>query len=51
MKQKVTKQFLQPDFVNIYNFDMNSIDIADYLLSWRRIEAEEVVVFHILVGS
>ena len=31
LKRKVTKQFLRPNFVNIYNFDMNSVDRADHL--------------------
>ena len=31
MKCKVTKQFLRPNFVDIYNYDMNSVDKADHL--------------------
>ena len=31
-EKKVKKQFLRPNFVNIYNFDMNSVDRADHLM-------------------
>ena len=31
LKEKVTKKFLRPNFVNVYNFDMNSVDRADHL--------------------
>ena len=31
LNQQVTKYFLRPNFVNVYNFDMNSVDRADHL--------------------
>lgn len=31
LKQKVIKKFLRPNFVNCYNYDMNSVDRADHL--------------------
>ena len=31
LKEKVTKNFLRPNFVNCYNYDMNSVDRADQL--------------------
>ena len=31
LKEKVTKKFLRPNFVNVYNYDMNSVDRADHL--------------------
>mgnify|MGYP003340844425 CR=1 FL=1 len=31
IKEKVTKKFLRPNFVNAYNYDMNSVDRADHL--------------------
>ena len=29
LKEKVTRNFLIPNFVNCYNYDMNSIDRTD----------------------
>lgn len=31
LKEKVTKKILRPNFVNSYNYDMNSVDRADHL--------------------
>ena len=31
LKEKVTKNFLRPNFVNCYSYDMNSVDSADQL--------------------
>ena len=31
LKEKVTKKFFRPKFVNVYNYDMNSVDQTDHL--------------------
>ena len=51
LEKKVEKYFLRPNFVNDYNYDMNSVDQADQLRTIYQVtETEKVVVVYLLMG-